>query len=61
MQTTDANESMRPVHDRMPLMIGKEEIRPWILNNERFPEYLERPQPRLIREQDSGQIRMEWE
>lgn len=58
--TTEANGSMKPVHDRMPVMIGKEEIRPWILDNERLSGFLERPQVRLIREQDSGQIRMEF-
>ena len=58
--TTDANDSMKPVHDRMPVMIGKDEIRPWITEDERLPEFLERPQVRLIREQDSGQIRMDF-
>ena len=58
--TTEANESMKPVHDRMPVMIGKNEIGPWITDNEKLPEFLERPQVRLIREQDSGQIRMDF-
>ena len=58
--TTEANDSMRPVHDRMPVMIGRDEIRPWISDNERLPEFLERPQVRLVREQDSGQIRMDF-
>ena len=58
--TTEANESMKPVHDRMPLMIGKDEIRPWLTDNDRLSEFLERPQIRLVREQDSGQIRMDF-
>lgn len=58
--TTEANESMKPVHDRMPVMIGKDEIRPWLSDNEKLSEFLERPQVRLIREQDSGQIRMDF-
>ena len=58
--TTEANETMKAVHDRMPVMIGKDEIRPWILDNERLSEFLERPQVRLVREQDSGQIRMDF-
>lgn len=58
--TTEANDSMRPVHDRMPVMIGRDELRPWILDDEGFHEYLERPQVRLVREQDSGQIRMDF-
>ena len=56
--TTEANESMKPVHDRMPVMIGRDEIRTWITEDERIPEFLQRPQVRLVREQDSGQIRM---
>ena len=59
--TTDANESMKPVHDRMPVMIGRDEIRPWITDSESMSAFLDRPQIRLIREQDSGQIRMEFE
>jgi putative SOS response-associated peptidase YedK len=51
---------MKPVHDRMPVMIGKDEIRPWLSDNEKLSEFLERPQVRLIREQDSGQIRMDF-
>lgn len=31
--TTEANESMRPVHDRMPLILEREEIVPWIFDN----------------------------
>lgn len=58
--TTEANGSMKPVHDRMPVMIGKDEIRPWLIDNERLPEFLERPQIQLVREQDSGQIRMDF-
>ena len=58
--TTEANASMRPVHDRMPLMIGKDEIGSWIRDNDRLTEFLERPQARLVREQDSGQIRMDF-
>ena len=58
--TTEANESMKPVHDRMPVMIGRNEIRPWISENDRLSEFLERPQVKLVREQDSGQIRMDF-
>ena len=58
--TTEANDSMKPVHNRMPVMIGRDEIRPWITEDGRTSEFLERPQPRLVREQDSGQIRMDF-
>ena len=58
--TTEANDSMRPVHDRMPVMIGRDEIRSWIRDTDRLSEFLSRPQVQLVCEQDSGQIRMEF-
>ena len=57
--TADANDSMKPVHDRMPVMIGRNEIRPWIFEDSKLTEFLGRRQPELICEQDSGQIRMD--
>lgn len=57
--TTEANDSMKPVHDRMPVMIGRDEIRPWIFDDSKLTEFLGRMQPELICEQDSGQIRMD--
>ena len=57
--TTDANDSMRPVHDRMPVMICRDEIRPWIFDDSKLTEFMGRRQPELICEQDSGQIRMD--
>jgi putative SOS response-associated peptidase YedK len=58
--TTEANDSMRPVHDRMPVMIGRNEIGAWIKDNDRLVEFLERPQIQLVSEQDSGRIRMDF-
>ena len=57
--TTDANDSMKPVHDRMPVMIGRDEIRPWIFDDSKLTEFMGRRQPELICGQDSGQIRMD--
>lgn len=54
--TTEANESMIKVHDRMPVMIGRDEIRPWIEDDMRLPDFLGREQVPLVCEQDSGQI-----
>lgn len=34
--TTEANRSVAPVHDRMPLILERDEIRDWILNDETF-------------------------
>ncbi len=54
--TTEANGSMVNVHDRMPVMIGRDEIRPWIEDDSRLPEFLGREQVPLTCEQESGQI-----
>ena len=58
--TTEANDSIRPVHDRMPVMIGRDEIGVWIRDKDKLTEFLNRPQIQLVREQDSGQIRMDF-
>ena len=38
--TTAANESMKPVHDRMPLILEENEIMPWIFDEVRYREIL---------------------
>ena len=38
--TTEANESMRPVHDRMPLVLGKEEAERWLSDGDAYQEIL---------------------
>ena len=45
--TREANESMTPVHDRMPLMIRPEDVREWIENPARTAEFLKQPLPQL--------------
>ena len=54
--TTEANGSMIKVHDRMPVMIGRDEIRPWIEDDTRMPDFLGREQMPLVCEQESGQM-----
>ena len=54
--TTEANGSMIKVHDRMPVMIGRDEIRPWIEDDTKLPDFLGREQKPLVCEQESGQI-----
>ena len=56
--TSDANESMAPVHDRMPVMLKYDEIFSWITDKDRIDEFISRPQMELLREQDEGQISM---
>ena len=45
--TTGANASMKPVHDRMPLILEEDEIAPWILD-ERQAEHILHKTPCLL-------------
>lgn len=45
--TTGANASMKPVHDRMPLILEEDEIAPWILD-ERQAEHILHKMPCLL-------------
>ena len=56
--TTEANSTMAPVHDRMPVIIKEDEIRPWLTDHLRTDDLMDRPQAELTREQDQGQISM---
>ena len=55
--TREANDSMRPVHDRMPLMIAPEDVRDWIARPERAEELLRQPLPELRAERDYEQLK----
>jgi putative SOS response-associated peptidase YedK len=48
--TTDANESMKDVHNRMPLVLPKNEIETWIMDNSATMDLLKRVPPQLIKE-----------
>lgn len=52
--TTEANHSMKTVHDRMPLILERDQIREWILNGERTAEFLGTRPEELEREWDGG-------
>ena len=54
--TTEANESMRPVHDRMPLILKEEEISDWLWEEGRTQELLRTVPPLLKREQSYEQM-----
>ena len=45
--TTGANESMAPVHDRMPLMIERKNVRDWLLDDEAYRQLLLEKMPPL--------------
>jgi putative SOS response-associated peptidase YedK len=48
--TTDANDSMKDVHHRMPLVIPKNEIERWIFDYNATSEILKRTPPQLVKE-----------
>lgn len=53
--TTSANESMKPVHDRMPVLLDQEEAYSWICDDRFIKQALSREQMRLEREQEYEQ------
>lgn len=54
--TTAANESVRPVHHRMPLILEEEEIRLWIEDDSGVEHFLRKSPPLLERRQDYQQM-----
>lgn len=58
--TTEANSSVGGVHDRMPLVIEREQVRDWILDGERTAEFLTGRPPQLDQERDYEQLSLFW-
>ena len=58
--TREANDSMRPVHDRMPLILTKEEVRLWVGNMEEAGAILTKELPQLVAERPYEQMTFEW-
>ena len=54
--TTQANESLKDIHDRMPLVIPKNEIETWIMDSKVTNEILHRAGPVLRKEAVDGQL-----
>ncbi|MDE5907888.1 MAG: SOS response-associated peptidase [Lachnospiraceae bacterium] len=54
--TTEANSSMKPVHDRMPLILEKSEIIPWIFDRGKGKELLHKVPCLLERRADFEQM-----
>ena len=54
--TTQANDSIKKVHDRMPLILPKELVRDWIFDDDRAVEILKRPSPMLEKYQEYEQL-----
>lgn len=58
--TTDANESVSPVHDRMPLILEESELARWTAADRELEDMLCRRQVKLCRRQEYEQQRMEF-
>lgn len=54
--TTGANTSMKPVHDRMPLILEEREIASWILDDEKAEDILHKTPCLLERRTDYEQL-----
>lgn len=54
--TKAANDSMQPVHGRMPLILGEDEIRDWIFRDDKTRQFLAAESPELDREQEFEQM-----
>ena len=54
--TTEANDSMRPVHDRMPLVLERDEIHKWLNENQLVETFLQKIPPLLERRMDFEQM-----
>lgn len=58
--TAPANETVKPIHDRMPVLIPESLIGEWLSNPERTREILNMKSPPLRREQSVEQMSL-WE
>lgn len=54
--TTAANDSMRPVHDRMPLMIPEDEVESWLSDTAKTADFLGKSMPALHFERPYEQL-----
>ena len=57
--TTAPNGCMRPIHDRMPLILRPEEVRPWLRDTSAALALLGKIPPELSRESLDGQLRLD--
>ena len=56
--TTEADESMRDVHHRMPLILEQDEVREWICDDGKLSQFLRKRPEQLKRRMDYEQQRL---
>lgn len=54
--TAEANASVAPVHDRMPMTISRENVCDWICNDRHVERYIGQSQPMLKQEKEYEQL-----
>ena len=54
--TTAPNQPVRPIHDRMPLILEERQVRPWLTDTDQALRFLERTPPLLERICEDGQL-----
>ena len=54
--TTAANASMMPVHDRMPLLLDRDDIGKWLFEDQLTEDFLQKTPPLLERRADYEQM-----
>lgn len=58
--TTKANDSMSPIHDRMPLVLNQTDVRLWLNEEKETGNVLTKTPPLLDRYTDVEQMRLEF-
>lgn len=58
--TTEANDSMKSIHDRMPLLLREEQIEDWLFKGELLEQFLKQKPFELKREMDYEQQTFEF-
>lgn len=56
--TTQANDTVRPTHDRMPLLLPQEQLTSWLTDNNAISILLHSPQPALDCSRADGQMQL---
>ena len=56
--TTAANDSMRPVHDRMPLVLERDEIQKWLIQDQLVETFLRKTPALLERQAEFEQMNL---
>lgn len=56
--TREANHSMEPVHDRMPIILKEQDLEDWVYEDGKVQEFFNAKAPELTRKQEYEQLRL---